>query len=73
MTKPPRPKICIGENILNTKDLTADRLSGASVDCRLFQVNVTVLDVCVNVHFTLVHRRGVGVLESVRATTWQTH
>jgi len=41
------------------------------VDCKLFWVNVTVLDVCVNVHFTLVHRGGSGV-ESVRATTWRT-
>lgn len=46
MTKPPPPrqKICIGENVLNTKGQTL--IAGASIDCELFRVNVTVLDVC---------------------------
>lgn len=63
----PKPeKYEISENV-NTIDL----IVVVSVDGKLFNVNVITLDVCVNVHFTLV--RGEGrVLESVRATRWQT-
>lgn len=70
---PPHPKTCISENVLNTKCLTADRPSEQVqvLTVSWFRVNVTVLGVCVNVHFTLVHREG-SVLESVRATAWRT-
>lgn len=72
-THSPAPKICTGDNVLNTKDLDSTRTvrAGASVDCKLFQVDITVLDVCVNVHFTLVRREG-SALESVSATAWRT-
>lgn len=76
MTKPePHTQKHKGENVLNTKDLTADRLSEPVqvLTVSFSKLMLTVLDVCVcvNVHFTLVHKKG-SVLESVRATTWRT-
>lgn len=66
-SSPTHPNICISLNVLNTGILT---MFGEGVNVAVIWTEL-MLDVCVNVHFTLVHREG-SVLESVRATGWQT-